>query len=107
MPRLASVLCALGGLLSDLRHELATSFVSPLATLDRDARQRGRGAAKGAGLATLEAEAVAPRDRELQLSADLRYVGQFRELDVPLPDDRFGDASWPPWPPSSIAATRR
>ena len=85
VPRLSSVLCALGMLVADLRHDLTRSFsrhwgeVDPVemrAIIDELARQ---------GLAALESEGVPPKRRTVVASADLRYAGQHHEVSVKFP----------------------
>ncbi len=86
VPREASVMCAAGQLLSDLRHDFVRSCVMSLERLDRDTveghfRELRRGAEE-----TLLAEGV-PRDGiALSSAADVRYVGQFSEVEVPVPE---------------------
>jgi N-methylhydantoinase A len=85
VPRLSSVLCALGMLLADLRHDLTRSFsrfwseVDPAearAIVDELARQ---------GVASLEEEGVPPERRNVVASADFRYVGQHHEVTISFP----------------------
>jgi N-methylhydantoinase A len=92
VPRLASVFCALGGLLSDLRHEFTTSLVSPLETLDLERANAILERLRAQGLSTLRAEAVAEQDIAIAAYAELRYVGQFNEVAVPLTGELFA-----PW----------
>lgn len=85
VPQLASGLCALGQVLSDLRHTLMAAF---LARLDADtdflrmewlfedlAEQ---------GIRTLIEEGVARERIRLERTVDLRYVGQVHECTVAL-----------------------
>ncbi|SRR5579884_1286795 len=93
IPRLASVFCALGGLLSDLRHEFTTSFVTPLDTVDLARADAVLARLRKQAEATLRAEGVAAADADLQASVDLRYLGQFTEVEVPLPGGAFSPAA--------------
>jgi N-methylhydantoinase A len=81
------VLCALGMLLADLRHDLTRSYsrhwedVDPAearAVVDELTRQ---------GLASLEEEGVPPERQAVVASADLRYVGQHHEVSISFPPD--------------------
>ena len=92
IPRLASVFCALGGLLSDLRHEFTSSFVVPLDALDRARADVLLTRLRDQAWTTLRGEGVADRDAVLAASVDLRYVGQFNEVEVPLPAETFAAA---------------
>jgi N-methylhydantoinase A len=85
VPRLSSVLCAVGMLLADLRHDLTRSFsrlwndVDPAearAVVDELARQ---------GVAALEEEGVPPERQTVVASADLRYIGQHHEVTISFP----------------------
>jgi N-methylhydantoinase A len=89
IPRLASVFCALGGLLSDLRYEASASFVQPLASLDVPSANATLQRLRARLLETLEAENVAPEDSRLAVLVDLRYGGQFHEIEVLLAGDVF------------------
>jgi N-methylhydantoinase A len=80
----AGVTSALGMLGSDLAIERSATFVAPLAVIDRDdldARYRAlvADAVRQLGFA------VAPDGLEVELLADVRYVGQSHSLTVGLP----------------------
>jgi N-methylhydantoinase A len=84
VPRESSIFCAAGMLTSDFKHD----FVRPFKTLVADA-EPGRVAglldemAREAA-AILRREQVGPDRTTLRPSVDLRYVGQWHELSVPL-----------------------
>lgn len=82
IPRMSSVLCAAGMLMADLRHDFVRGLSSRLSELDvSNARELvDEMSAEGARL--LDTEGVAESDREVQVSADLRYVGQHHEVIV-------------------------
>ena len=84
IPRESSVFCAAGMLISDLKHDYVRTYGADvdkvdLAELDdlyRDMTAKAE--------ATIREEGV-PEDRTvLEYGADLRYVGQFNEVEVPL-----------------------
>ena len=84
VPREASVMCAAGQLLSDLRHDFVKSCVMSLERLDRDTVEAHYRDLRRAAEEALLAEGV-PRDRiALSCAADVRYVGQFSEVEVPV-----------------------
>ena len=84
VPREASVMCAAGQLLSDLRHDFVKSCVMSLERLDRHTvEEYYRDLCRAAEKALL-GEGV-PRARiALSCAADVRYVGQFSEVEVPV-----------------------
>jgi N-methylhydantoinase A len=84
VPRESSIFCAAGMLMCDFKHDFVRAYKTPLADLDTD-RLRGLLAEmEAAGRAVLAEERVDP-DRVIPRAAlDLRYVGQWHELTVPL-----------------------
>ncbi len=92
VPRLSSVLCALGMLLADLRHDLTRSYSRHWEDVDAvEARALFDGLA-GRGLAALAEEGVPEERRSVVASADLRYAGQHHEVTIVFPPDDF---EWP------------
>ena len=79
-------MCAAGQLLSDLRHDFVRSCVMSLDRLDRDTVERHLRELRRAAEEALLAEGV-PRHRiAISCAADVRYVGQFSEVEVPVAD---------------------
>ena len=92
VPRHPGVFCAEGLLMSDIRHTLQLVHRRPLAGIDA-----GELAAKAMALraqleAELAADGIEPAARRYRLAGDLRYLGQFHELDLVLPMP--GEAEW-------------
>ncbi|MDE0334408.1 MAG: hydantoinase/oxoprolinase family protein, partial [Defluviicoccus sp.] len=88
VPRVASVLCAAGMLATDLRHDFVRSLATPFDTATADVcRLESLADAMAAeARATLAAENV-PEDRyRLDFALDLRYSGQYHEVEVRAPD---------------------
>ena len=93
VPRLAGVLSALGLLLADLAHEESQGLVQPLRSVSPGrfgqmvhelcARARDELAAYGQDVAQVR----------VQLWADLRYVGQAHELEIPLPQGEMDEVT--------------
>jgi N-methylhydantoinase A len=89
----ASTFSARGILMADIEHAFGRSGVRPF---DSDAVAWVRScfeSLKAEGAARLEADGIAPADRQFELSADLRYRGQAFELTVPwgeVPIDEDG-----------------
>ena len=87
IPRASSIFCAAGMLLSDLRHAYVRSCPATLAELDQDFLARLCREMAEQARSTLDEERI-PRSRQrLDYSADIRYVGQFNEVNVSLPED--------------------
>lgn len=84
VPREASVMCAVGQLLSDLRHDLVRSYLAPLDKLDLEAASRLYSEMESQAVQTLRSEGIHQDKTVLAFSADVRYIGQFNEVEVPL-----------------------
>jgi N-methylhydantoinase A len=92
IPRDASVMCAVGQLLSDLRHDFVRSYLVPLDRLDTARARRLCEEMQTKAVDTLLSEGI-PRDKILLvMSADVRYIGQFNEVQVPLNSDAWSSA---------------
>ncbi|MFX1760595.1 hydantoinase/oxoprolinase family protein [Rhodococcus sp. As11] len=87
VPRESSVFCAVGTLLTDLKHMYARTFVSEMPSLDLDKVSELYREMRNEAITTLRSENVASKAIELIFTADLRYVGQFDEIEVPLEFD--------------------
>ena len=88
VPRVASVLCAAGMLATDLRHDFVRSFATSFAVgvTDLHRLQELADAMAAEARATLTAENV-PEDRHrLDFALDLRYAGQYHEVEVAARD---------------------
>jgi N-methylhydantoinase A len=85
VPREASVLCAMGMLLSDLRHDFVRTFVAKLAGVDWAALAQLVDAMVAEGDRQLEAERIAPARRRFTVRLDCRYVKQYHEVAVAVP----------------------
>jgi N-methylhydantoinase A len=87
IPRDASVMCAVGQLLSDLRHDFVRSYLTAVDKLDPDRASGLIAEMRALALDTLHSEGIAQEKINLLLSADVRYSGQFSEVEVPLESD--------------------
>ncbi|HET9669115.1 MAG TPA: hydantoinase/oxoprolinase family protein [Casimicrobiaceae bacterium] len=85
VPREASVLCAMGMLLSDLRHDFVRTFVAKLADVDWAALTKLVDVMVVEGDRQLAAEHIAPARRRHSVKLDCRYVKQYHEVAVELP----------------------
>jgi len=85
VPREASVLCAFGMLMSELKHDFVRTFVARLEAIDWmrlltmvDDMQRE-------GERQLAEERIAPERRRHELRLDCRYIKQYHEVSVTVP----------------------
>ena len=90
VPRLSSVLCAVGMLLADLRHDLTRSFSRRWSDVDPHEARAVVDELAAQGLAALTEEHVPPERRSVVASLDLRYGGQHHEVTVPFAPDDLG-----------------
>ncbi|MCP4629915.1 MAG: hydantoinase/oxoprolinase family protein [bacterium] len=89
--RSSSIFCALGSIIADLRHDLVNSVVSKTS-------QVNAGALNGAFLEMqsesdkyLEREGIDATDRYYRKSIDMRYKGQFHEVELPISEADLSD----------------
>ena len=87
IPRESSVFCAAGMLISDLKHDYVHTYAREFGEVDLDAVGAVYRDIVAKAMNTLEAENVPAARAVVEYSADLRYVGQFNEVEVPA----FGD----------------
>jgi N-methylhydantoinase A len=86
VPRESSIFCAAGMLMSDFKHDFVRAYKAAIGEADMghigvllaEMEQRGR--------RILAGEMVEPEQIEVQASLDLRYVGQWHELTLPVSD---------------------
>ena len=83
VPRDSSVFCAAGMLLSDLQHDFVRSYRADVARADLGVLTRLYREMEEQATALLASEGITGARVELTSSADLRYVGQVNEVEVP------------------------
>lgn len=86
VPRLSSVFCALGGVISELRHDYVRTVAVRTAQADLQRIESLYGEMEEEAHRTLEREGVPKSERYFVRSMDMRYIGQFHEVEVELPD---------------------
>ena len=99
VPRDSSIFCAAGMLRTDLKRDYVRSVAQPLPQVDGPA---GRDDRIGELAALLEAQARAALDAEgfsrsrqrLRFSLDLRYLGQYHEVNVGVPAKLLKEGAW-------------
>jgi N-methylhydantoinase A len=87
VPRESSVLCAMGMLLCDLKHDFVRTFVARLADVDWPRLHALIDAMAAEGERQLEAERVVPSRRSASVKLDCRYVKQYHEVSLAVPTE--------------------
>ena len=85
VPRESSIFCAAGMLMCDFQHDAVRALKAPLAELDPAEVGRTLDELAGEGRETLHGEGVGDEAISFTASLDLRYAGQWHELEVALP----------------------
>jgi N-methylhydantoinase A len=83
-PRNPGVFAALGLLLSDIRHSVQTAWQVPLEGVGEAGLAERLGALQRDLEHELAQDGVAAADRYFRFAADMRCVGQFHQLQIPL-----------------------
>ncbi|MGD8385701.1 MAG: hydantoinase/oxoprolinase family protein [Desulfobacteraceae bacterium] len=84
VPKESSIFCAAGMLLSDLKHDFVRSYHTIFSSESTD-QDRFLGMVRELdqeGRAVLSSEGIPPERMRLRFSLDLRYVGQYHEVNV-------------------------
>lgn len=100
VPPRPGVFAAWGLLLADITHRRQQPFAARLDAVDAAVLASMLGALRSDLEDGLAADGVPPERRECRFFADMRYVGQFHDISVPLPDER--QPGW--WDPPARAA---
>jgi len=89
IPRFSSIFCALGSIISDIRHDFVTSVVSRVSELDIDEMRELAAKLKKEADQVLDREGIKPENRYYNYSWDMRYEGQYHEIDVPIDESEL------------------
>jgi N-methylhydantoinase A len=89
--RTSSIFCALGSIIADLRHDLVRSVVAKTNQVNADSLNDAFEKMKTEGDAYLEREGIVPNDRYYRKSIDMRYKGQFHEVELPISEADLSD----------------
>lgn len=89
IPKTSSVFCALGGVIADVRHDFVASITSRTGAIDMGRLNLAFHIMKETGDDYLEREGVSVKDRYYLRSVDMRYKGQYHELEVPVPKNKL------------------
>lgn len=100
VPNTPGVYAAQGLLMSDIRHVAQCSFQCQLSKVDEGRLAARLEILRNDLIAALARDGIAASDRYFRFSADMRCLGQFHELIVPLP----APAVTPWWDAATVAA---
>lgn len=89
VPNVASIFCAAGMLMGDLKHDYISSYLFSLSEIERTHFTGIYEQMKNTGMETLKKEGVDEEDVELFPVLDLRYVGQYHEVQLSVPWDNI------------------
>lgn len=89
--RSSSIFCALGSIIADLRHDLVNSVVSKTSQVNADALNGAFAAMQSEGDKYLDREGIDAIDRYYRKSIDMRYKGQFHEVELPISEAELSD----------------
>ena len=84
VPRQSGVFCAVGMLFADLKHDLVRTYCASGEQLDPERWRELFTAMAEEGRRTLLSEGARPEEVEVRYSADLRYLRQVHELNLPM-----------------------
>ena len=84
VPPSPGITSALGCLLVDVRHDLSAMFLAHVDSVDREALAAEFDRLEAEGRERLAAESVPEEQMSLQRLVDMRYLGQWRSLTVPV-----------------------
>ncbi len=90
--RNSSIFCAMGSIIADLRHDFVTSVVTKTNTAELDVLNNAYMEMRDQGDQYLSREGIDEIDRYYEKSLDIRYKGQFHEVELPLPKGPVNDA---------------
>jgi N-methylhydantoinase A len=85
VPDVASIFCAAGMLLGDLKHDYVHSYLASFSQIDKKHFLGLYEKMKEEGTATLIGEGVGGNDIDLYPVLDLRYTGQYHEVQLRVP----------------------
>lgn len=89
--RSSSIFCALGSIIADLRHDMVKSVVSKTSQVTADQLNASFSAMNAEGNHYLDREGIAASDRYYGKSIDMRYKGQFHEVELQISEAEVSD----------------
>ena len=98
IPAAAPVLSAYGMLTTDLKYDFSRSYPASLDSIDLGAVRSIAAELEAEGRAKLEAQGITGENVEVACSADMRYLDQVYEVNIPAPrlnqDDKWVLEQW-------------
>ncbi|GBQ30836.1 hydantoinase/oxoprolinase family protein [Gluconacetobacter azotocaptans] len=82
IPPTPGILCAMGQLISDLRHDFVATHIAAYADQTEEDMSELVLPLVQQGLARLEREGIAPEQRQIEVRLEVRYVGQSYDLPI-------------------------
>ena len=92
VPPAPGILCAMGILMSDLRHDLIETCVLPLAEMNKDKLLGLLKPLRERAEKLLADDGVSAQQRQFTTILDMRYIGQSYELMIPLMSLAYPDS---------------
>lgn len=89
VPPVAALYSAFGMFAMDIGQDYARSFVSRVGNIDLDALSRIYAEMEVEALASFHAHGVDPAKVVLKRTADMRYTGQFHEVEADMPSGKL------------------
>jgi len=90
VPPVAALYSAFGMFAMDIGQDYARSFVSRVASIDLDALNRVYQEMEAEASTSFRAHGIEAKDVVLKRTADMRYVGQFHEVEAEMPNGKLG-----------------
>lgn len=87
VPNVASIFCAAGMLLGDLKHDYIRSYITPFSDIDKAHFLDLYDQMKLIGTETLIKEGVSENNIDFYPVLDIRYFGQYHEVQLSVPWD--------------------
>jgi N-methylhydantoinase A len=94
IPRESSIFCAAGMLMSDLKHDFVSTYVTEIDAADTTAFKNDFDDMKAQGIELLTSEGIPENRIEFIFSLDLRYVKQYHEVNIQITFDEIQRADF-------------
>ena len=95
VPNVSSIFCAAGMLMGDLKHDYIRSYITPLSGIDEANFTKLFSEMKEEGIETLKEEGIEADKIELHPILDLRYFGQYHEVQLEVSWDEVMQLNFP------------
>jgi N-methylhydantoinase A len=106
VPPTPGILCALGMLVADLRHDLVRTHLAAHADLSAEAARAVFDPMLEEAQRLLAADRVPVERQRIEMRVDMRYIGQSYELPIPLPAPTLPPLRGGPLPPPQAGEGR-